>query len=89
MKPTIVVQFSNRKHKVEVLKQARKLKGTGVYINEHLTKKNAEIARQSRILRKEKKIQSTWTKNGKVFVKSNGSPEQAKTVMIRNMTDLD
>lgn len=89
VKPTIVVQFSNRKHKVEVLKQARKLKGTGFYINEHLTKKNAEIARQSRVLRKEKKIQSTWTRNGKVFVKSKGSPEQAKTVMIRNMTDLD
>lgn len=51
VKPTIVVQFSKLKHKVEVLKQARKLKGTGVYINEHLTKKNAEIARQSRILR--------------------------------------
>ena len=43
VKPTIVLQFSNRKHKVEVSKRARKLKGTGVYINEHLTKKNARI----------------------------------------------
>lgn len=41
---TIVIKFASRKHKVAVLRQAKKLKGTGVNLNERLTKKNAEIA---------------------------------------------
>lgn len=87
--PTIVMKFVNRKYKVEVMKQAKKLKGTGVYINEHLTKKNAEIARNGRILRKQGKIQATWTRNGKVYIQLNGSPEQAKVVVVRNLRDLE
>lgn len=88
-KPVIIVQFANRKHKVEVLRQSRKLKGTGVYINEHLTKKNGEIARECRVLRKKKKVQSTWTRNGKVFIKTNGTPEQVKVILINQLTDLE
>lgn len=81
-----MVKFVNIKHKLEVLKQAKKLKGTGVYINEHLTKKNAEIARNDHILRKQSKIQATWTKNGKVYIRLNGPPEQAKVFVVRNST---
>jgi len=33
----------------------KKLKGTDVFVNKHLNKKNAEIAHQARILKKEKK----------------------------------
>lgn len=88
-KPKILVKFVNRKHKVEVLKQAKKLKGTGVYVSEHLTKKNAELAWNGRILRKQNKIQATWTRNGKVFIRLNGPPEQAKVVVIRHLRDLD
>jgi len=44
-----------RKYKIELLKVAEKLKGTDVFVNEHLNKKNAEIAHQARILKKEKK----------------------------------
>lgn len=68
-KPAIVVRFVNRKHKIDLLRQAKYLKGTGVYINEHLTKKNAEIARQARFLRKLNKIQATWTSNCKVMIR--------------------
>ncbi|KAI3371622.1 hypothetical protein L3Q82_024189 [Scortum barcoo] len=38
-KPAIIIRFANRKHKTELLKQGRKLKGSDVYLNEHLTKK--------------------------------------------------
>lgn len=88
-KPTIVVQFANRKPKIALLRQSKKLKGTGVYVNEHLTKKNAEMARNGRVLRQQNKIQATWTRNGTVFIKSNGPPEHAKVVVVRNMRDLD
>lgn len=85
----IIIRFVSRKRKVEVLKQARKLKGTGVYVNEHLTKRNAEIARQARILRKGGQIQDTWTRNCRVMIRLNGTPEQARVITVRDVTELD
>ncbi len=88
-RPTIIIKFVNTKHKIEVLKLAKKLKGTGVYVNEHLTKRNAEIARQARLLKKEKRIQDTWTRNCKVYIRLNGTPEQAKVIAVRDIKDLE
>lgn len=85
----IIVRFVSRKHKHEVLQQAKKLKGTGVYVNEHLTKKNGEIARQARILKKEKLIQDTWTRNCKIMIRLNGTPEQARVIVVRDIKELD
>lgn len=87
--PAIVVRFVNRKHKVDLLRRSSLLKGSGVYLNEHLTKRNADIARQARILRKEKKIQATWTRNCKVMIKLNGTPEEAKVITIKDLEELD
>ena len=64
--PAVIMRFVNRKHKTALLKQGRKLKGTNVFINEHLTKRNSDIARKARNLKKQGKIQSTWTNNCKI-----------------------
>ena len=88
-KPAVILRFVNRKHKNALLKQGRKLKGTNVYMNEHLTKHNADIARKARYLRKTGKIQSTWTTNCKIFIKLNGTPEEARVMIIRNIEELD
>lgn len=85
----IIIRFVNRKNKNGLLRQAKKLRGTDVYLNEHLTKKNSDIARQARALRKQSKIQGTWTRNCKVWIKLNGTPEEAKVIMIRELADLD
>lgn len=34
----LIIRFANRKNKNALLKQGNKLKGTNVYVNEHLTK---------------------------------------------------
>ncbi len=78
--PKILLRFVNRKHKVELLKLTKKLKGTGVYVNEHLTRKNVENAHEARLLRKRKRIQDTWTRNCKVMIKLNGTSEKAKVI---------
>lgn len=88
-KPAIVIRFVNRKVKNNLLQQAKKLRGTDVYLNEHLTKKNSDIARQARALKKQKKIQATWTRNCKVWIKTNGTPEEAKVSIVRELADLD
>ncbi|XP_072768860.1 uncharacterized protein [Nerophis lumbriciformis] len=81
-KPAVLVRFVNRRHKTELLRQGRKLKGSAVYINEHPTKKISDIAREARILRKNNKIGATWTRNCKVFIQLNGStPEKAKVIL--------
>lgn len=88
-KPTVIIRFVNRKNKTALLKQGRKLKGTNVYLNEHLTKKNAEIAWKARNLKKQHKIQHTWVNNCKIFIKLNGSAEEAKTLTVRHLEELD
>ncbi|KAL7399709.1 hypothetical protein ABVT39_000534 [Epinephelus coioides] len=87
--PAVILRFFSRKHKMDLLRQGKNLKGTKVYLNEHLTQKNGEIARKARFLKKKNKIQGTWTANCKVFIKLNGhSPEQAKVIVVRKLEDL-
>ena len=85
----MLLKFVNRRDKIALLRQGKNLKGTAVYLNKHLTKKNAEIAKSARIARKAGKVQRTWTNNCKIFIKLNGPPEHAKVVWIRNLEDLE
>lgn len=87
--PAIVVRFVNRQHKDDLLRQARKLKGSGMFINEHLTRKNADIARQARKLRNQKNTQATWTRNGRVLIRLNGSSEEARVITVGDIKHLD
>ena len=86
----IIIRLVNRKTKVRLLKDSKKLHGTKVFINEHLTTKNGEIAKQARSLRKSKKIIGTWVRNGAVFIKfqANNS-EDVKVRKIKNKEELD
>lgn len=87
--PVVIMRFVNRKDKVALLRQGRNLKGTNVYLNEHLTKTNADIAKKARFLRKTNKIQSTWVRNCKIFIKLNGSPEEARVLVIKDIKELE
>ena len=86
-RPNIIVRFVNRKTKTLVLCNAKKLRHTNIYIIGHLTPKNSNIARVARTLKKNQQIASTWTRNDKVFVKTHGSPETAKTYIMHNKND--
>ena len=80
--------FHNRKKKNEILKKYKNLRGTKVFINEHQTKRNEELAYLARKLKKEGKISSIWTRNCKIYIKNNGSPEVAKIHHIAKQRDL-
>ena len=86
--PDILVRVAKRKTKTKILRESRKLKGTNIYLNEHLTSTNAAIAREARKMKKEQKIAATWTRNCKILVKSLGPPERAKVVLVRSQEDL-
>ena len=65
----LLVKFLNYGSREKVLKGRSKLKGSGIYINEDLTKSRSEIASKCKSLKKEKKITNTWIRDGTIFVK--------------------
>lgn len=67
--PARVVRFANRKHKIMI-------KGSDVFVNEHLKGKNADMARKARLPRKQGKIQNMWKQDRKTFIDLKGSPEE-------------
>ena len=74
----VIVSLINNAVKRDVMMGRKKLKGTRIYVNEQLTKKNAALFKKARDLKKQAKIDSTWTYNGKVFLKKSqsGSPKE-------------
>ena len=87
--PDIVLRLNNRKIKNRLLRQARQLKGTNVYLNEHLMAKNREIASAARQLRKEQKIQNTWTRNCQIYIKMTSRNGHSSVKVIKEMKDLN
>ena len=97
----IVIRFTNRKAKITVLQNSRKLRKArtpnnqnatntpGIYINEHLTPKNNMIARKARFLRREGKIENTWVKNCKIFIKFKMANNDDKVLMVKHINDLN
>ena len=68
----IVVRFTTYNKRLLFLKGRKKLRETRqhVYVNEHLTKQRSDIAFQCRQLKKDKLVVDTWTRDGKIFVKT-------------------
>lgn len=50
-----MLRFISSKHENDVLTQAKKLKGTNMFINEYLAEMNGDNARKARRLRGQKK----------------------------------
>ena len=69
----IIAKFIGHNFKVGLLKNKKNLKTLKnceeVYINEDLTSTRAKWAQRARDLRKKDKIQSTWTRDGVIFIK--------------------
>ena len=71
------------------LSRAKPGNPASVYINDHLSRKNANISALSRQLKRRQRIHSTFTRNCKVFVKTNGAPGVSRVVLIKDISELD
>jgi hypothetical protein len=67
----VIVKFVRRQTKIEIMKRAKLLKGTGIYINEDLTKINAEVLASLR-LKEPELVEKAWSRDGKLFVRYRG-----------------
>ena len=87
----IIFRFVSYRVRTSVLKARSKLKNTGIFVNEDLTKRRNRLAYLARQLKKNNKIVDTWTYDGKVFVKYRASPNNPalKTTEIRHEVDFD
>ena len=81
----VLVKFGYNSVKRDIMSARKRLKGTDIYINDQLTKKNAEIEKKARIMRKDKMIHSSWTFNGRIFIKKT---ESSKKEEVKRLGDL-
>lgn len=82
---TVIIRFVSRKTKERVLFYARKkMWGSGVFVNEHLTKKNGQIAKRARELKKAGKLMDTWVRDTKVFIKI----AEKQVRVVKNIEEL-
>ena len=80
----IVIRVVNRKTKSRIMKQVKTnkaLKNTNIFISEHLTTKNQELAAIGRRLKRKGQILSSWVRNGRVFIKFK---EEDRPVFIKD-----
>ena len=63
---SVIVMFFKHDHKTAVLKQRRKLKGSGVVIVEDLTRTNAGVMN---IFRNDERFESVWSQEGVIKAK--------------------
>ncbi len=84
-----MVRFTNRQSRDAVFAARKSLKNhqSRIFINEHLTNDAARIFMTARTLVKDKKLHSTWTQNGFVFVKLTDHPT-ARPQRVELLTDL-
>ena len=81
-KPPVIIRLVSRKTKSFILSQAKKLKGTNIYINEHLTKRTLPSRN------KENKIISTWSRNCKNFIEFQDDREHTKVTIVTELAEL-
>lgn len=81
----VIIRFANRRHKRKAMMCGRNLRGTNVYVNEHLTKKNGELAKKARDLRRAGNIINTWVRDCKVFIKD----KDGKVLLVKSTSDLN
>ena len=84
--PSTIVKFTTLGARNAVFSARRNLKGTRIFINEHLTSKTAELFAKARKLVK-KKLEKAFTTNGFLYTVLTNSP-QARPVRVSELREL-
>src|SRR6218665_410179 len=89
----MLIQFNNPRVRGNILLARKALKTDSddkksrIYINEHLTSLNATLFTEARKLVKEKSLHSTWTRDGRIYIKRSESNTERPT-RITSLNDL-
>jgi len=66
----IIVRLQSHRHKLDIMKNKKQLRGTKFFVNEDLTKENQKLFSEARKL---PKVKSAWTRDGTIFIKDRDS----------------
>ena len=67
----VIVRFIRRQTKSDVMRNAKLLKGSGIFLNEDLTKLNAEVLASVRVKDPET-VERAWSFDGKLYARFRG-----------------
>jgi CTP-dependent riboflavin kinase len=71
--------------KIKVYTEKRKLKNTSIFLTEDMTKYRQGIVQELTKAKREGKVYSYWTNDGRIFVKCH---ERGRKQLIRSFNDL-
>jgi galactitol-specific phosphotransferase system IIB component len=91
----VLVRFVSNNTKRSIMTVRKRLKieeegygGPFIYINDHLTEKNVEMDKKARKLRKDGKLYSNWTINGRIFVKESETGPKKEIKHINELINM-
>ena len=82
----IVVKFVSYRQRQSVISQRRKLKGSGIVIQEQLTKSNQRLLKDTL---KSKKVVTAWSSDGRIIASVKATNGRTVNRAIRNVADLE
>ena len=65
----VIVQLLSPDKKNALMRKHAMLRGSKVYVNDHLSQTNSDLFREARRLKKDNNIFSAWIMNCKIFIK--------------------
>jgi hypothetical protein len=83
--PAIIVRFTRKSVRNDLLLRRKQLKGKSVSISEHLTSRRAAMLKQASMLVTRGQLMAAWTKDGKVTVKTTSN----RIIVISTESDLN
>lgn len=84
--PPILLQFTNRSIRTQVLAKRKLLKGKNVLITEHLTAKKSQLLKKASELVTQRKLLSAWSHDGKILGKT--LENRTITISLSNIDQL-
>ena len=82
----IIVRCVSRQTKEHIMYKVKKERVLSqdeeIYISEHLTKKNMELAAIGRKLKKQQVIQHSWVRDGRIFIRTKGATTEEERIII-------
>lgn len=85
-KKIMKIKFHNKNDRDSIIKIKKKFRESGIFVNENLTRKNQDIFKAARLLKKENKLKFVWTFDGCVMVKKD---ENGDRIKLKELKDLE
>ena len=70
----VIIKFVRRQIKVDIVKNSKRFKGSGIFVNDDLTKLNAEVLASTR-LKDPQNVERAWSFEGSIYVLFKGNQQ--------------